>query len=76
MRHEKQATSSEALSIRRRVLTGLERLPAIRIRVDHLGKEGMAPHADNARFRLSQHAREEEGCVKYSRQQDKSRIPR
>ena len=33
-------------SIRRRVLTGLERLPVIRIIVDHLGKEGMAPHAD------------------------------
>ena len=33
-------------SIRRRVLTGLERLPIIRIIVDHLGKEGMAPHAE------------------------------
>jgi hypothetical protein len=33
-------------SIRRRVLTGLERLPIIRIIFDHLGKEGMAPHAD------------------------------
>ena len=41
---------NEAISIRRRVLTGLERLPVIRIIVDHLGKEGMAPHADNARF--------------------------
>ena len=36
---EMQATSSEALSIWRRVLTGLERLPAIRIRVDNWGKK-------------------------------------
>ncbi len=36
---EMEATSSEALSIWRRVLTGLERLPAIRIRVDNWGKK-------------------------------------
>jgi len=62
---EKQATGSEALSIRRRVLTGLERLPTISIRVDHLGKEGMAPHADKSCFRLSQHARGEEAGGNY-----------
>ena len=42
----KHAKESCSKSIRRRVLTGLERLPVIRIIVDHLGKEGMAPHAD------------------------------
>ena len=35
-------------SIRRQVLTGLERLPAMIIIVDHLGKEVQAPHADSA----------------------------
>jgi hypothetical protein len=71
----RETSNSVELSIRRRVLTGLERLPAIRIIVDHLGKEGMAPHADNSCFRLSQHARGEEGCGKYCRRKDKAEIP-
>ena len=41
-----RCAEGEAESIRRQVLTGLERLPAMIIIVDHLGKEVQAPHAD------------------------------
>jgi hypothetical protein len=43
-----RCAEGEAESIRRQVLTGLERLPAMIIIVDHLGKEVQAPHADSA----------------------------
>ena len=43
-----QGERGRAQSIRRRVLTGLERLPIIKIIVDHLGKEVQAPHAEYA----------------------------